>query len=52
MIGRLTKDAELKFAQGTGTAVATFTLAVNRRFKREGQPKADFVPIVVFWKTS
>ena len=50
LIGRLTKDSELKFAQGTGTAVATFTLAVNRRFKREGQPEADFIPIVVFGK--
>jgi single-strand DNA-binding protein len=50
LIGRLTKDPELKFAQGTGTAVATFTIAVNRRFKREGQPEADFIPIVVFGK--
>jgi single-strand DNA-binding protein len=50
LIGRLTKDPELKFAQGTGTAVATFTIAVNRRFKREGQPEADFIPAVVFGK--
>ena len=50
LVGRLTKDPELKFAQGTGTAVATFTVAVNRRFKREGQPDADFIPIVVFGK--
>ena len=50
LVGRLTKDPELKFAQGTGTAVATFTCAVNRRFKREGQPDADFIPIVVFGK--
>lgn len=50
LVGRLTKDPELKFAQGTGTAVTTFTLAVNRRFKREGQPDADFIPIVVFGK--
>ena len=50
LVGRLTKDPELKFAQGTGTAIATFTVAVNRRFKREGQPEADFIPIVVFGK--
>ena len=50
IVGRLTKDPELKFAQGTGTAVATFTVAVNRRFKREGQPEADFIPVVVFGK--
>lgn len=52
IVGRLTRDPELKFAQGTGTAVATFTVAVNRRFKREGQPDADFIPIVVFGKTA
>ena len=50
IVGRLTKDPELKFAQGTGIGVATFTVAVNRRFKREGQPDADFIPIVVFGK--
>ena len=50
LVGRLTKDPELKFAQGTGTAVTTFTIAVNRRFKREGQPEADFIPVVVFGK--
>lgn len=50
LIGRMTKDPELKFTPGTGTAVATFTLAVNRRFKKEGQPDADFIPIVVWGK--
>ena len=50
LIGRLTKDPQLKFTPGTGTAVCTFTMAVNRRFKKEGQPEADFVPIVVWGK--
>ncbi|KEI18263.1 single-stranded DNA-binding protein [Clostridium haemolyticum] len=50
LVGRLTKDADLKFTAGKGTAVATFTLAVNRRFKSEGQPEADFLPIVVWGK--
>lgn len=50
LIGRLTKDPELKFTQGTGTAVCTFTMAVNRRFKKEGQPDADFLPVVVWGK--
>lgn len=50
LVGRLCADPELKLAQGTGTAVATFTVAVNRRFKREGQPDADFIPVVVFGK--
>ncbi|HAK44016.1 MAG TPA: single-stranded DNA-binding protein, partial [Clostridium sp.] len=50
LIGRMTKDPELKFTPGTGTAVCTFTIAVNRRFKKEGQPDADFIPIVVWGK--
>ncbi|KEI07258.1 single-stranded DNA-binding protein [Clostridium sp. K25] len=50
LVGRLTKDPELRFTPGTGKAVATFTLAVNRRFKSPGQPEADFLPIVVWGK--
>jgi len=50
LIGRLTKDPEFKFTQGNGTAVCTFTLAVDRRFKKEGQQEADFIPIVVWGK--
>lgn len=49
-IGRLTKDPQLKFIQGAGTAVCNFTMAVNRRFKKEGQPDADFIPVVVWGK--
>ena len=52
LVGRLTKDPELKFSQGKGTAIVTFTLAVNRKFKREGQPDADFIPVVLFGKTA
>ncbi|CAG7838942.1 single-stranded DNA-binding protein [Clostridium novyi B str. ATCC 27606] len=52
LVGRLTKDPELRFTPGTGKAVATFTLAVNRRFKSPGQPEADFLPIVVWGKTA
>ncbi|MFD3155370.1 single-stranded DNA-binding protein [Haloimpatiens sp. FM7330] len=50
LIGRLTKDPELRFTPGNGTAVATLTLAVDRRFKSAGQPEADFIPIVVWGK--
>lgn len=50
LIGRLTKDPELKFTP-TETAVTTFTLAVEKRFKKEGQPQADFIPVVVWGKT-
>lgn len=50
LIGRLTADPQLKFTPGNGTAVTTFTLAVDRRFKKEGQPEADFIPVVVWGK--
>lgn len=49
-VGRLTKDPELRYIQGTGTPVATFTIAVDRDFKKEGQPEADFFNIVVWQK--
>ena len=52
LVGRLTKDAELKFAAGTGSAVAKFGIAVNRRFKKAGQPTADFLNVTVFGKTA
>ncbi|AYD41364.1 single-stranded DNA-binding protein [Clostridium fermenticellae] len=50
LIGRLTKDPELKFTPGTGAAVTTFTIAIDRRFSRDGQREADFIPIVVWGK--
>jgi len=53
LIGRLTKDPELKFAAGSGNAVTTFTLAVDRKYaNKEGQREADFIPIVCFGKTA
>ena len=48
LVGRLTKDPELKFTPGAGTAVTTFTVAVNRKFKKEGHPDADYIPVVVW----
>lgn len=50
LIGRIAKDLELKYIQGSGTAVLKLTLAVNRRFKKEGQPTADFFNVVVWGK--
>lgn len=41
LMGRLTKDPDVRYSQD-GKAVANFSLAVDRRFKREGQPDADF----------
>jgi len=50
LVGRLTRDPEVKNTT-TGKAVATFHLAVDRRFKnKDGQKEVDFVPIVVWGK--
>ena len=45
--GRLTRDAEIRYSND-GKAVARFDLAVNRRFKREGEADADFFSCVAF----
>jgi len=51
LIGRLTRDPEIRYAQNeNGTAVARYTLAVDRRFKRDGEQDADFIGCVVFGK--
>lgn len=50
LVGRLTKDPELKFTPGNSTAVATVTLAVDRRVKQEGKQSADFIPVVIWGK--
>ena len=51
LAGRLVRDPEVRYTQ-TGKAVASFTLAVNRRFSRgaDQQQTADFIPIVVWDK--
>ena len=49
LIGRLTADPQTRYTQ-SGTAVATFTLAVDRRFKKDGQPSADFIACVAWNK--
>lgn len=52
LVGRLTKDPELRYTPNTGIAVTTFTLAVNRNFtNQQGERDADFVPIVV-WRNA
>lgn len=51
LIGRLAKDVELKFTTGSGVAVATFTLAVDRSFTgQDGKKEADFISIVCWRK--
>lgn len=50
LIGRLTKDPELRYTPGTGTAVSTVTLAVDRYNSKTQQMEADFIPVVVYGK--
>lgn len=51
LMGRLTRDPEIRYSQGqNSTAIGRYTLAVDRRFKREGQPEADFFNCTVFGK--
>lgn len=53
LMGRLTKDPEVRYTQSTNTMVASFTLAVNRRFAKEtDEVKADFINIVAWSKTA
>lgn len=52
LIGRLIKDVEMRYSASNDTAIARYTLAVNRPFKREGEPEADFLPCVAFNKTA
>ena len=49
LVGRLTRDPELRYTTN-GTAVASFGLAVDRVFKREGQPDVDFFRVSIFGK--
>lgn len=51
LMGRLTKDAELRYTQ-SGTAVASFSLAVDRRYKKGEEQQADFINCVAWQKTA
>ena len=51
LMGRLVRSPEVRYSQGMEPiAVARYTLAVNRRFKRKDEPEADFIPCVAFGK--
>ena len=50
IIGRLTKDPELKYTPGNGTAVTTLTLAVDNYNSKSGEKGADFIPVVIWGK--
>ena len=48
LLGRLSKDPELRYASGSGTAVCRFTVAITRQFKKD---ETDFINCVAFGKT-
>lgn len=51
LMGRLTRDPEVRYKQDAEPmAIARYSLAVEKRFKREGEQKADFIPCVAFGK--
>ena len=53
LMGRLTRDPEVRYSQGeNATAVARYSLAVDRRFRREGEPTADFINCVAFGRAA
>lgn len=51
LIGRLTRDPEVRMTT-SNTAVGRYTLAVDRRFKKDGEPTADFIPCIAFGKAA
>ena len=53
LIGRLIKDPEIKVIPTSNTMVCNFTIAVNRRFAKEGEARqADFISIIAWGKTA
>jgi len=51
LIGRFTRDPEVRYTD-SGTSIARFNLAVDRRFKQEGGQTADFIGCIAFGKTA
>lgn len=53
LMGRLTKAPEIRYSQSVNPiAIARYTLAVNRRFKKQGEPEADFINVIAFGKAA
>lgn len=53
LVGRLTKDPDLRYIPGVGTPVANFTIAIDRDyFKKDGTKETDFIPVEVMGKTA
>ena len=53
LMGRLTRDPEVRYSAGENAlAIARYTLAVDRRFRRDGEASADFIPCVIFGRSA
>ena len=53
LMGRLTRDPEVRYSQGENAlAIARYTLAIDRRFAKDGEQSADFIPCVAFGKSA
>ena len=53
LIGRLTREPEVRYSAGeNATAIARYTLAVDRKYKQEGQQSADFIPCIAFGRSA
>lgn len=52
LVGRLVRDPEVRYGQNEGVSVAKFSLAVERKWKRDGDPTVDFINCTVFGKSA
>ncbi|MEE3468013.1 MAG: single-stranded DNA-binding protein [Eubacterium sp.] len=52
LMGNLTRDPEITYSQGSNMAIARFSIAINRRFQRDGEDNTDFFNCTAFGKTA
>lgn len=53
LMGRLTRDPEIRYSQGENSlAIGRYTLAVDRKIKKQGEPEADFINCITFGKSA
>ena len=52
LMGNFTRDPEIRYSQGSNLAIARFSIAINRRFAREGEDNTDFFNCTAFGKTA
>ena len=52
VLGRIANDLEIRYTQSSNTMIVNFRIAVNRKFKKEGEQTADFINVVCIGKTA